>query len=246
LKIILGLLITILFSMTAIAEAPLCINVFNDTWVPTNRIEKNNFVTNRSLWEYTHVLDSSFKTRLDSLGENNHWIDLGAGKANAQVEFLKSKKDLNKAPLTTAFCFKLDRLFAPRSYDGKLKIQQGMFESINTENMPKADIITDVFGVLSYSKDMKTSLQKTFALLKLGGELYIHTNNYSTKFQDGSQTFTMIEFLGRIEGIKIEGKWGNIKITKIKEEIFIPDLTLTYFKDEAPPYRGFTIDSAPY
>ena len=224
------------------ASASRCEYIFDETHAPTQRMEKNKFITNRSLEEYFYELHPDFKTKLKSLGSQDHWIDLGAGKAHAQIDFLKTFSSNNQAPQTTAVVYKLDRWFPAPRFSGKLTVKEGLFEKMATQDFAKASVITDVFGVLSYSKDLSLSLQKTIDLLETKGELYILTTPYTTRIQRGSDSFSLIEYLATIPGLKVEGRWGVIKITKEVDNLLIPHLELLSFRDEAPPYRQFRED----
>lgn len=236
-------LILTLSLTTPSAWALSCSNVFDDLWVATTRVEKNKFVTSRELWEYESSLHPDFKVRLKGLKSDQHWIDLGAGKANAQIDYLKALPNERDGAQTTAVCYKLDRWFSPPKFSGKLEIKEGLFESMPTEKWQKADLITDVFGVLSYSRDMHTSLSKTFDLLKKGGELYIHMTNYSTHFKGATQSLTLEHFLRSIPGLQVEGRFGDLKVTKTQDTIVVPPFKIDTYRDDAPPVRTYILEA---
>lgn len=239
-------LLTVLLTLQVHAGGRLqCEHIFNDSQAPTERVLKNKFVTNRGLWDYEVYLHPGFREKLKTLSSEQHWIDLGAGKAKAQSDFLGNFTDPRLAPKSTAVCFKLDRWFGVPHFQGKLEVKEGMFEKHDTKSWAKADLISDFFGVLSYTRDMTTSLQKTFDLLKVGGELYLHSTNYVTGIRTAKgESLTLTEFLRTIEGLQVEGNYGNLKITKLQEEILIPEMELSKYKDDAPPVRHFAIKSA--
>ncbi|WP_063205253.1 hypothetical protein [Bdellovibrio bacteriovorus] len=219
-----------------------CSSVFEDAaWVITTRVEKNKFATSRDLWEYKYMLHKDFSVSLSRLTPSQHWVDLGAGKANAQIDYLKSFSNSSSAASATAVAFKLDRWFSPPKFDGKLQIREGAFESQNTSQWKKADLVTDVFGVVSYTHDLHTSLQKTFDLMNVGGEFYIHATNFATSIRTPERNLTITDFLESIDGLKVEGRFGTIKVTKLKENVQIPRLRLIKFKDDAPPSRSFEL-----
>lgn len=233
--------LTTLISLPLSASPPRCEGLFAFDWTPSTLVSKNKFVTSRELWEYTAYLHKGFETKLKSLTSDQHWIDLGAGKANAQLDFLKTFSNELDAPLATAVAFKVDRWFPVRKFKGRLQIREGMFEAQPTHKWPKADLITDFFGVLSYSKDMHTSLQKTLDLLVVGGELYIHGTYANTRIRVGEESLGLLEFLSRIEGLQVEGKWGTVRVTKLQQDVLVPRLQLLRYKDDAPPMRSFEV-----
>ncbi|XGC82300.1 hypothetical protein ACES2L_07365 [Bdellovibrio bacteriovorus] len=206
----------------------------------TDKVAKNNFITDRTLWDYTHDLHPDFAKALERMTPESHWIDMGAGKAKALIEFMKSRDSENR-PFTTAVAFKIDRWFGMPTFEGKLQTHEGLFEHQPTNQWRKADVITDVMGVFSYTTDLSTTLQKNFDLLKVNGELYISTSAYGSQFRVNGETLSLEAFLTLIPGLKVEGKWGNIKITKEQENIKIPVLELERYKDESPPIRLFKV-----
>ncbi len=219
-----------------------CHEVFTQNWAVTARVEKNSFVTGRNLLAYKQHFQKDFFSQLQALRSDQHWVDLGAGKANAQVDYLKTFTNPRLAAKTTAVAYKIDRWFSPAKFNGKLEIREGAFESQQTEQWQKADLITDLFGVISYSRDLHTSLQKIFDLMNVNAELYVFGIHYTTSFTGKNQVLGLFEFLQTIEGLKVEGRLGVIKVVKTKESIKVPNLTLNRLTDEAPPGRSFSID----
>lgn len=224
--------------------ADLCAQVFTPEKAPyiSERVAKNKFVTNRHFEEYARDLHPDFKNSIANLTANQHWIDLGAGKATAQIDFLKSFANKNQAPQATAVAFKLDRWFKPSSYEGKLKIEEGAYETMPTPTWKKADIITDVYGVLSYTANLSQALQKTIDLLNLEGELYLLVSPYATQIKINNEHITLTQYLKSIEGLKVEEgtTTSQLKITKTKNNIQIPPLELFRYTDQAPPLRTYT------
>jgi hypothetical protein len=199
-------------------------------------------VTNRDLFDYRNDLHPDFSKTLDRLGSENHWIDMGAGKVKAQIEFMKSLPKSSGRPYVTAVSYKINRWFGVPKFSGKLETHEGAFETQPTHEWKKADLITDVMGVFSYTMDLTTTLQKTFDLLKVNGEFYISTSSYGTQFKlPGGKIMMLEEYLATIPGLKVEGKWGRIKIVKEREGIVVPPMRLVRIKDEAPPLRLFEI-----
>lgn len=220
---------------------PLCSQVFHESWAISRIVEKNKFVTMRGLFDYRDMLGKEFSSSLESLRSDQLWLDLGAGKANAQVELLKTFKDVETAPWNVAVAYKLDRWFSPPKFSGKLQIREGAFEVQDVTTWKKADLITDVFGVVSYSHDLHTTLQKAFDLMPVNGEFYIFMTYYSLSIHRGETRYGLIDFLQTIEGLKVEGKFGMIRITKTSPEVTVPLMTLEKYVEDAPPIRAFRV-----
>jgi hypothetical protein len=220
--------------------AETCEGLFTpESWQVSKDVEQNRFITDRDLSEYIHQLHKDFVTALRNLRSDQHWIDLGAGKAIAQIQYLKTFDHLRDAPLTTAVAYKLDRWFRPFSYRGKLEVREGAFEAHDTSTWKKADLITDVMGVISYTKDLTATLQKVFDLLNVNGELYLEFAPAETNIKMAGTRHKLLGFLERIEGISVTGQYGIVKIVKLRENITVPQLELVIYKESRPPYRTF-------
>lgn len=229
------------FSLPA-GAADQCARIFDlDHAAVLQRIANNKFETARNIFEYQSLLHPGFIHSLKALRSDQHWVDLGAGKAKAQIDFLKSFRDASQAPHNTAVAYKLDRWFRPPHFFGKLEVKEGAFENQDTSHWKKADLATDLFGVLSYTHDFSLSLQKIVDLLQVQGELYIMTTPWRTHFVSQGRSLRLEEFLKEIPGLRIEGEYGTLKVTKLVEKVQVPQLELTEIQDEAPPSRVFQI-----
>jgi len=204
-------------------------------------VAQNNFETSRKLNDYTQMLHSDFKKSLDILTHKNHWIDLGAGKVNAQIDYLKSRQYSENSARLTAIVYKFDRWFLMPKLRKKINIIEGAFENHNISSWQKADLVTDVFGVISYTLDLSETLQKVFELLNTNGELYIHAKSYYTKIETPNGLMNLADFLFSLKGLKVEGAFGILKITKLEPNINVPYLKLKNYLPDSPYVRTFEL-----
>ncbi len=196
-------------------------------------IQKNKFITNRSLENYSSRLFPSFRQRMSELKPNDLWIDLGGGEGRAAEEYLQSKINPLEAAQVYLITYVgrrssiLKRKIEIPSFQGKLKVLEGrFFEEIPDQEIPQADMITDFYGVLSYTGDLSLTLRKIFRHLKLHGELYIHSSNMVTSIETSNGVMSLTSFLKSLSGLQVEGQDGILKITKEQEEIKVPPLSL--------------------
>lgn len=104
-----------------------------------------------------------------------------------EIESISTKlnsKGINEKPGITGVTFKMER---PAPAIPKLKIKQGrFFEDIPADEFTPADLITDLYGVASYSPRVDEVLRRYHMLLKPGGQAYVFVGDYiETPFYRG-------------------------------------------------------------
>lgn len=245
----------ILISATSVhAQISACTHFLIGDSVPKN-LKLNTFTTNRGLNDYADAF-KDLKSTLKKLNGNQHWIDLGSGDGKAIYDFYFSFEGRAK---TTGVVlvepeFSVRKHLPQQSYS---HFSGRFFEDIPLEEFEKADVITDYYGVLSYTKDFSGALAKILALLKPNGTLYIF-NGYNvghhklTQIRTSSGLYGIADFLKQVEGLKVStfkepiknSSWGlqfGIKIIRQKNYVEgnLPPLRLLKFEDSNPPVRIF-------
>ncbi len=134
------------------------------------RLSLNKFVISRGLWRYNRYLGTFFKNALKKLSNKSSWFDLGAGLANAQRDFAIKNPKLHTDFIAVSYqkpqndeLFKFERANPNFRY-----IDGNYFENLNLP-IKTADLVTDLFGPLSYTRDITHTLYKSLNLLKEGG-----------------------------------------------------------------------------
>jgi len=212
-----------------------------EEYLITRTVEKSLFVKSRDMYDYRDELHADFYPKLMSLRSDQHWIDMGAGRALPAYDYLKSFKSVKAAADVTAVAWKINRIFGLRSFGGKLESHEGAFELMDTSAWKKADLITDLYGILAYTKDLHTSLQKMVDLLNVNGELYFTHIHFENSVRVNGKPVSIQEFLSSIPGLKVEGQYSELKVTKLVEHVQIPQLVLEAFIEYAPPRRVFRV-----
>ncbi len=241
-KLILSAFLLAFFGLCQSYGAPRnCAQLIKPLEQVSRAVKNNSFVTVRELIEYQYGLHSDFKVTLKNLRATDTWIDLGGGKGNAVEDYIKTHSSFAAAAQTVLITYKLGRFFGIKKYGGKLMLLEGrLFEDIPLTEIPKAQLMTDFYGVISYTRDLTKSLNMIFDRLTLGGELYIHSSPMSTTIMAQHSPIGLQKFLELIPGIKVDGRAGVLKVTKILEVVKVPELTLVRLDEETlPPFRRF-------
>lgn len=243
-KLILGAFLLAFFGLCQSYGAPRnCAQLIKPLEPVSRAVKNNSFVTVRELFEYQYGLHSDFNVTLKKLSATDTWIDLGGGKGHAVEDYLKTQTSFVAAAQTVLVTYKLGRFFGIKKYGGKLMLLEGrLFEDIPLTEIPKAQLMTDFYGVISYTRDLTKSLNMIFDRLVLGGELYIHSSPMSTTIMAQGSPIGLQKFLELIPGIKVEGRAGVLKVTKLSDYVIVPKLKLVLIdEDILPAFRRFEV-----
>ena len=212
----------------------------------------------RGMTDYIAVLGEEFAAQVARLVRGKRWLDVGAGHARAQKEYLLAKMSLKqrffegKAEVVAVaaeaptklniHAIKLDTaVHGIGGGAGNLNELVGRYvEDIPDEELGKFNIITDVFGAVSYSERLDVVLNKYLRLLTEGGTLYVHTVSFHTQIirKDGSK-IAMFEWLQAIPGLRVTVGSTDFSITAERPGVVVPRLKLIGGKADAPPERLF-------
>lgn len=216
-------------------------------------ISTNGFTTARDLTEYQSIfkirnedyLKGPFTTKLASLQNNHRWLDSGAGRAYAQKTFLKSFNHSEEAPELIALSYKKPALLLP-VFSKKFKYQEGRWlEDIPNKELGKFDLITDLYGPFSYSKDPIQVLNKYLDLLSVNGEIYFSFEFRSNIIEINGKAEPLSDWL--LETAKFQNDFEIEQISLVAFRIRLlkptqfhwPQLNLSQFSSNLPPFRRF-------
>jgi hypothetical protein len=245
---------SLLFLLQNCAHKPEAKNVVDDakaSAVIREVVEENVFTTNRGLTEYLNYFGPKFKMDLDNLTQDQHWIDGGAGSANAQKDFLeKLKNEHRPIPFLTAITVKYPDKEPRQMAGGKFQVfADRYFEVIPLSELSAADIITDVVGIINYTESLDVSLDKYLKLLKLSGKIYVFVPDKITRIKklDG-RTLNLKEWISSISGLQTyflpsekspyPMKYSFV-IEKLTTNVAIPKLRLRSAEHHVAIFREF-------
>ena len=144
------------------------------------------YVTNRGLSDYAGFLSSGFCDALGRLGTSDRWLDIGAGEAQAILDYYAPPDDAAPAEkcawpggLASAVAMSIE----DRRTDAWHQLAASLGERIrylagkslrhySLEELGKFQIITDVYGGFSYTADLSRFMEKVLSVLEVGGGFY--------------------------------------------------------------------------
>jgi hypothetical protein len=245
------------------------------------RLDQNEFAVTRGIYSYFRIWGPGFLDSLNRLNREQVWVDMGAGQARAQLEYLLHSFDVADALLiksdyghltwpevskrasAIAIAYKKPKISAdkhPRlvqlyenvskSPVARFEYKEGrLFEDIPLEELPKTKLITDYYGVMSYSQRPDLVLRRYFELLQTGGEIYLF-GLQRTKVQQGEKEISFYEFIKSIEGVELKEleRDENMNVVSVKLGLnnnavkpSVPELELSFFEDAMPPLRTYKV-----
>lgn len=237
-----------------------------------NNHKNNNFTTGRSLGQYMLAFNRpgyaslSFKQDLEKIKmkPDGHWLDAGGGMGVATEEATRAGGAKFKTTLVSVETEAEDILDLNGAF--RRKVIKGKFiEDIADEEMPKSDIITDLYGPMAYSSRPDHVLRKYIDNLKQNGVAYIYLGEDLDTFGFFDQIvtrhgklLTLTEWLEAVEGLKVEvikfdtvfsdtniirgekSRVAKISLKKSSSEIHIPELERLSFQ-EGGSMDGFIV-----
>ncbi len=241
----------------------LCVGHF-EIDAATARLIMNSYNTSRGLSHYVERLTptgSSFRNTLLDLPKDSIWLDSGTGLARALIEGLKSFPNISQGigisyqrPDNFIYPTELGNRF---SYlDGDLIENMAKSGQLN-HLMGKVNLITDLYGALSYTKEFAEVLQVLVDLLAQDGKIFFHMtrtkNSVIATHEPGSSLLNWLESIPGLEVTSLthpnKSKFDNrsnfetILIRKVSQEVKVPrDLFLKTYEDDAPPKRRMLWD----
>lgn len=229
-------------------------------------IAKNHFVFYRDFHDYKAEFGVVFWNILNSGTPNKpiHWMDLGAGDALPQRQVLLGKTAVDPLSVkgtAVGVNFPYDEAYSKdliqfqkhlgtnpfRYLGGKY------FHEVSDAELGQADLMTDFFGVLSYTPHLSEDLGKALRALKPGGTLLmLHVPKQTLpvlSIQSSHKTeLSLAQYLTMIPGIRVVSDRSTGNITNVIEverteagHILVPELELVAFQSGTPPRRSYIV-----
>ena len=145
------------------------------------------YTTDRGLSRYAELLPSGFCDALGRLGSSDRWLDIGAGQAQAILDYYlpedaaaPAEKCRGSGPRARAVAISIEdrrtdnwKQQAARLGDDRIRYLFGKrLRQYSPEELGKFQIITDVYGGFTYTEDLSQFVDKVLSLLEVGGSFY--------------------------------------------------------------------------
>lgn len=210
---------------------------------------QSGYIVNRDLNEYSsaYLLGDGFAAELKRLNSGQHWIDVGAGKAEAAIDYLSAGGPAQVTALSVE-PYDTPRLKeALRRNRLRFRYLSGrVIEDYAMNELGHADIISDVYGAFSYAPHIDKVLIKFSELLRKDGKIFIALNGEDANINILGAS--LLCWLSAVQGMTVVNVnehvrgWStvlSIILRKDSENVVVPALELLRFDDGNPPVRVY-------
>jgi SAM-dependent methyltransferase len=239
------------------------------------------YVVDRSLLAYASILSSEFDRSLANLGPTNRWLDIGAGEGRAILDYYAARYDSmhlegreRRGKKAQAVAISIEDRRTPHWHKtaasleaNKIRYLSGRrLREYSLEELGRFQLITDVIGGFSYSRDLSLFMEKVLGFLELSGRFYTllldvlpesganRTHYPDTLFlteianADGSDV-RVCSWLKSITCVEVacESRTESkrpieiYRIHKVCNGVTVPALVLLHYKAGTPPQRRFQL-----
>ncbi|MFC1853612.1 hypothetical protein ACFL27_25795 [candidate division CSSED10-310 bacterium] len=215
-------------------------------------IRQNSYTIDRNLLDYKLILGPEFIEFLTSLGLEHHWIDSGAGRARAMIDYVQDDFFSPQARVTALdsntpephYLAELEKKF---SSPGFRYLSGQRIENRHLDEVGCADLITDVYGPLQYSSTMDQVLERYATLLKPEGEIWTVQPVITFIYDRQNKEIRFQDWLKYVQGLTVHSVLSphsgarELVLLRNEESIVIPKLALQSIYSGSPPLRKFTL-----
>jgi hypothetical protein len=236
------------------------------------------YVVDRSLLSYTVILPADFKRTLARLGASDRWLDVGAGEGRAILDYGTAKYDVVFQGLerggkpARAVAISIEDRRTPRWLETAASLEPQQIDyrfgkrlrEYSVAELGRFQLITDVMGGFSYTRDLTLFMQKTMEFLEPDGTFYTVLQDVRAQAGTSQPYYVGASFLTELEAsdgshmkvcawlksmscveVTCEARPGTAPpievyaVRKVCEPVTVPALQLVHFEAGTPPERRF-------
>jgi len=146
----------------------------------------DGYVIDRGLLNYADTFHSDFKAQLSTLGPKERWLDIGAGRGQAILDYVNPDqgvdflKGLQPGEKAQAVAMSIEDRRTPQWHQTAAKLGgnkiQYIFEKplrdYSIAELGRFQVITDMLGGFSYTDELSVFMETVFKLLEVKGTFY--------------------------------------------------------------------------
>ena len=210
------------------------------------------YTVNRALTVYADGLPSGFDRALANLGPADRWLDIGAGEANAILDYYTHAYDQahpegrsNRGAKAEAIAMSIEDRRTPlwqqtaaRLRDGQIRYLWGKrLGQYSLEELGQFDVITDMIGGFSYTDNLSRFVEKVMGLLEVNGSFFTVLQDVQSEAGTNRPFYKGAPFLTEI--VKSDG--SEMKVCSWLKQITCAQVTCESRPRWEPPIEAFRV-----
>jgi hypothetical protein len=210
------------------------------------------YIVNRGLSHYTRALPPAFDDSLADLGPDDRWLDVGAGEAQAILDYYAPEYDLKRSDArkrsgkkAKAVAMSIEdrrtplwRYTAHRLGDDRIRyLANKRLRQYSTEELGRFKVITDVAGGFSYTELLSQFMEKVLSLLEVNGSFYTMLQDVHSEVGTNKPYYQGSPFLTEIEN----SDGSELKVCSWLKSISCVNVTCEFKNRWYPPLEAFQV-----
>jgi hypothetical protein len=210
------------------------------------------YVIDRSLLSYTHTLSPGFDRSLANLGSKDRWLDIGAGRGQALLDYFRPRYDRmhldgrerpdNKAQ---AVAMSIEDRRTPLWHQTAASLGANQIQYLfgrrlreySLEELGQFQVITDVIGGFSYTQNLSLFMEKVLGFLELNGSFYTLLQDVHSQDGTNNPYYAGSPFLTEITNT--DG--SDVRVCSWLKSITCVEVTCEIKMDWEPPVETYRI-----
>jgi len=210
------------------------------------------YTIDRSLLNYTQALCSGFDRTLAGLAPTDRWLDIGAGKGQAILDYYAEGYDQShpegrerrgKKAQAVAISIEDRRTPAWQRSAESLGVNQIQYflnkrlREYSVKELGKFQLITDVIGGFSYTVNLSLFVEQVLGFLELNGSFYAVLQDVHSEEGSNQPYYAKAPFLTEITN----ADGSEVKVCSWLKKIACAEVTCEFKSGWKPPVEAFHI-----
>ena len=210
------------------------------------------YVVDRGLLSYTAALPAEFDRSLADLTPADRWLDIGAGRGQAILDYYASKYDSmhpggrerrGKKARAVALSIEDRRTFLWPQTAASLEADQIKYffgkrlSEYSIEELGKFQVITDLLGGFSYTESLSRFMEKALGFLDTNGSFYTILQDVHSENGTNRPYYPDARFLTEIEN----ASGSEVKVCSWLKRITCVEVSCELRADWKPPVEVYRI-----
>ena len=215
-------------------------------------LRPKGYTIERSLDDYTRGLTSAFDQALANLGPKDRWLDIGAGRGYAILDYYTLDYDLTR-PLgferrgskAQAVAVSIEDRRTLRWQQDAARLGAGKIqyffskrlEEYSLSDLGKFQIVTDVIGGFSYANNLSLFVEKALGFLELNGSFFTLLQDVRSEHGENLPHYKGAPFLTEVA--KADG--SEMKVCAWLKSITCVEVTCEFTTSWTPPIESYRV-----